>query len=158
MDLESSLGYVPLEEVVSCELGNSYNTCPTAFTTTNKLSCIQFPEIDWIYFKGLTTSSIAFNNDIIYIKNLRIPLYVDTLDLANTFETYIMDSNQIIQNQNKIFNYVSTVLTISELDMLEAWIEIPNKAAAYRSATYTFNFRATTDIPNGGKVVLTFPT
>ena len=103
LDLESSIGYVPVEEVVSCELGGGgYSTCPATFTGLHKVSCIQFPEIDWIYFKGLSTSSISFTEDIIYIKNLRIPLYVDTLDVLNTFETYIMDSSQILQDGNKI--------------------------------------------------------
>jgi len=88
LDLESSLGYVPLEEVVSCELGGTgYSTCPAAFTAVHKISCIQFPEIDWIYFKGLSTGAIANTEDILYIKNLRIPMYVDALDLRNTYET-----------------------------------------------------------------------
>lgn len=42
--------------------------------------------------------------------------------------------------------------------MLESSLDIPEKAKDHRSAKYTFDFRARSDIPAGGIVELEFPS
>lgn len=140
------VGYLQDDSMVTCFLG-FVGTTPSSF------ECIKFTIIDWILIKmtkPYDTSQIVR----LYLNNLKWPRYA--------FKTgkplYIVHYSNFVETEYKNYQKFEDLNVPVYNIFYSALMNVPKKGKGYPDCAYYFKFKALNSIPDGGTVVLTFPT
>ena len=144
------IGYLQDLSMVTCFLqqnGNAATPTPKAY------QCIKFAIIDWILII-VTDNFPNTPTTTLYIHNLKWPRYAKMTGVPVYITHYTLNVEAEV-NQYQTFDvyYVP-----ASNDFYSAAMSIQKKGKGYPDCEYLFKFKALNAIPDGGSVILTFPS